>query len=227
MKRLLALGMLLSAFVARPADACIREMAVHDVGPNPAAEVASTDTLLENGKSNASVIATLAKSFPALKSAPADPGQPLRNHALRNAALAVARSKGAVNGMGFKASETTTNLAWAAATMRALFALRPNDASLEADVAEVLAKSGSTKDEAFTRLTALAEKDLIGSPQALAELTRLRKDRGDTDGAKASFEKCRSMTTPAQASVCGESPVAKPVPAKPSAATAPRTPSRS
>ncbi len=215
MKRLFVLGLLVAtAGFARPSDACMREMAVHDNAPmNPAAEVAKSDTMLETGGNNSGVLATLSKPFPALRGATPSAKEPLQNHALRNAALAVGRSNGAITGLRFKADESAANMSWAVSTMRGLLALRPTDASLEADLAEVLARTSAGKEEGFKKLSTLAEKDLIGSPQALGQLSRLRKEKGDLPGAKEAFEKCRSMTTPEQSQVCGAAPVA--VPSKP------------
>lgn len=76
--------------------------------------------------------------------------------------------------------------------------------SLEADAGEALARSGRD-DEAFAKLSSLANADLMGSPYAYAALARIAKKRGDAGMATLAAMRCANMTT--NAAVCrGEYP---------------------
>lgn len=90
-------------------------------------------------------------------------------------------------------------------TLRALADVHQvGDPTLSADYGEALARAGRD-DDAYARLSPLAEKDLIGSPYAYAALARVSERRGD--GATAGLARARCASISADPGVCrGEYP---------------------
>jgi hypothetical protein len=125
-----------------------------------------------------------------------------KRHAVHMMAVALARTDGSlpVEGPFFAvtAGAKAANLRWASATLRALSAERPNDPVLLAELGEVLAHIPSQADEALRILGGLADKDVMGSAYAYAELARLRALHGDAQGAAVAASRCGLMAvTPA------------------------------
>ena len=165
--------------------------------PTPVQEVAKAEKALEGGQHLAAAKSILG-SFPRVRSATAGEN-PLETRALRVFALAVVRSNGAANekAAGVAAAEVWTpgaSIAWAVQSLREIDAKRPNDPTVQADLGEALAKTMHGKKEALGILQALAQKDLMGSPQAYAALATLRTETGDLAGAEAAIKRCAEMS---------------------------------
>ncbi|MBN9161464.1 MAG: hypothetical protein J0I07_10905 [Myxococcales bacterium] len=181
--------------------------------PTPVQEIARAEKALENGQNLVAVKAVLG-NFPKVRVATAGTN-PLETRALRVFALAVVRSNGAVNEKtaGFSSQgdwTPTANLEWAVQAIREIDAKRPNDPTVQADLGEALSKLPHGQGEAMKILQGLAQKDLMGSPQAYAALAKLRTDQGDSAGAQAAIKRCEEMS---------KSPgVCKPAAAKPAVA---------
>jgi hypothetical protein len=142
-------------------------------------------------------------------------------------ALASTRADGALSGgpalvststwRGADDAQKRANLEWSVTTLRAMNALRKNDASLQADLGEALSKVASSQQEALQVLTKLANEDLIGSPHAFAALAKLRLAAGDANGSAEAVKKCEAMSS--SPSICQpKRPAAPAQPSKPVAA---------
>lgn len=188
---------------SHPASACGSAVRLEVVPqkPTPVQEVARAEKALEVGQS-AIAARVILTTFPRVRSVTAG-DNPLETRALRVFALAVVRSEGVVNektvGVPSQTEWTTNaNLAWAVQAMREINAKRPNDPTVQADLGEALSKVATGRDEAFQLLSNLAQKDLMGSPNAYAALATLRKGKGDLVGADAATKRCEEMSkTPA------------------------------
>jgi hypothetical protein len=165
--------------------------------PTPVQEIARAEKALEGGK-NVAAAKTILATFPRVRAATA--GQnPLETRALRVFSLAIVRSSGAVNeksvGLASPVEWTpTANLEWAVQALREIDAKRPNDPTVQADLGEALSKLPHGEAEALKILQGLAQKDLMGSPQAYAALARLRSNSGDSAGAEAAVKRCEEMS---------------------------------
>lgn len=214
-KKLLAVALtvLPAAFAgsyATDASACGMSVRLEPVPqkPTPVQEIARAEKAVENGQNAAATSAVLG-SFPKVRAATAG-ANPLETRALRVFALAVVRSNGAVP----KQADWTpnANLEWAVQALREIDAKRPNDPTVQADLGEALSKLPHGREESLKMLSALAQKDLMGSPHAYAALASLRRANGDLAGAEAAVKRCEEMSkTPA---VCKQPAApAKPAPA--------------
>ncbi len=159
--------------------------------PSPVLLVAEAERVLDAGQPVAAARKILA-TFPSVRSEEAGK-DPLRTRALRVFALAMVRADGNVPLGGEQTWARNANLEWAAEALREIDAKRPNDPALQADMGEALARLPRAKDEAFKLLDGLAQKDLMGSPQAYAALSRLRAGKGDNDGASLAMKRCEAM----------------------------------
>jgi len=165
--------------------------------PTPVQEIARAEKALEGGQNLVAGKAILA-TFPRIRVATAG-SNPLETRALRVFSLAVVRSNGSVSEKtaGFAAPNEwtpTANLEWAVQSIREIDAKRPNDPSVQADLGEALSKLPHGQEEALKILQGLAQKDLMGSPQAYAALAKLRTDKGDSAGAEAAIKRCEEMS---------------------------------
>ncbi len=214
---LFAFSLAAPALTALPATACMEAIEVRPPTPqkpNPPADVAAAERALDGGNAVAAARQVL-KTFPDLKTT--EPGQePLKTRALRVLALANVRADGALNLAGFSghaADERAKNLEWSVTKLSAMSKTRPNDPAMQADLGEAMSKVPGQKAEALKILGALADKDLMGSPQAYAALGRLRAEAGDTSGSVLAVKRCEEMAR--NPSVChpagGPSASAKPV----------------
>jgi hypothetical protein len=170
--------------------------------------VADAEKKLEEGDTSAAAAAA-KRAFPKVKAG--SPGTGLEGRALRVAALAVARSEGAVGPEGAKAADPKArerNLAWSATVLKSLDAKaeaeRGGDPSLKANLGEALARVDATREEGFRVLKDLSDRDLMGSPQAYATLARLAKERGDEALERTARGRCETMS--GGKAVCGEAP---------------------
>ncbi len=128
----------------------------------------------------------------------------ITDRASRVLAVAVAREDGALpvkyqlpkrlhgTWLGSSEADRSANLDWAVSTLRALGDAEKDDPALQTELAEALAKSGS-EHEARTTLEALAEKDLIASPEGWAVLAELREQAGDQHGSQVAMGRCKAM----------------------------------
>jgi|HubBroStandDraft_1064217.scaffolds.fasta_scaffold118788_2 hypothetical protein len=142
--------------------------------------------------------AALADGFPKLRTSGIDTTRQ-ETKALRAMALALARTDGSLSTPGpffaATAAAKSQNLQWSIATLRKLNDARPNDPALQADLGEALAHSPGSQDEALRVLGALADKDIMGSAHAYAQLARLRAQKGDAAGSHEAAKRCQTMAT--------------------------------
>ncbi|HEY8079128.1 MAG TPA: hypothetical protein VIF62_33580 [Labilithrix sp.] len=165
--------------------------------PTPVQEIARAEKSLEGGQNLAAAQAVLG-TFPRVRNATAG-ANPLETRALRVFALALVRSDGSADEK--KAGVATTgewtpkaNIEWAAQSLREIDAKRPNDPAVQADLGEALAKLPANQTDAMKLLASLAQKDLMGSPNAYAALAKLRSEKGDMAGAEAAVKRCEEMS---------------------------------
>lgn len=222
---LLALSLVPVALAAMPtpADACggaIFQERFIAPKPTPPQLVAKGEKQLDEGAGQLA-LRQAKEAYSDL--AKATPGKdPIKNRALRLAALATVRSGGELSVAPAKTTSTKDawgdtvtralpveqtddakkqRLEWAIGTLRALNSNTPDSPSVEADLGEALASVPGHENEAFDRLSKLADKDLLGSPTAYAVLAKLRAQQGLTKKSVEAVQRCREMTrTPA---VCG------------------------
>jgi hypothetical protein len=182
-----------SAFVAADAKACGMSVRLEqlDVKPTPVQEIASAERALEGGN-NAYAATIVARTFPNFRSITAG-NDALQTRALRVMALAVVRTNGDTARAG--GWTQATNLAWAAESLKEINDKRANDPTVQADLGEAYSKIPSKQGEALEILGKLADKDLMGSPNAYAALAKLRSDKGDTNGSAQALKRCEEMTT--------------------------------
>ncbi len=181
-----------SAFISADASACGMSVRLEqlDVKPTPVQEIASAERALEGGN-NAYAATIVARTFPNFRAITAGT-DPLQTRALRVMALAVVRTSGdAARSGGWT---PVSNLAWAAQSLREINDKRSNDPTVQADLGEALSKIPSKQGEALEILGKLADKDLMGSPNAYAALARLRSEKGDTNGSAQALKRCEEMT---------------------------------
>jgi len=200
----LALAIVPAAFVlgnAHDAEACGMSVRMDPTPakPSPVQEIARAEKALDAGQHLVAAKAVLG-TFPTIRSTTA--GKiPLETRALRVFAMAVVRSEGAVdekkahvasaNGVEWTPA---ANLAWAVQSLREIDQARPNQPTVQADLGEALSKLPSGEAESLRILQGLAQKDLMGSPQAYAALAKLRGRQGDTAGALAALKRCEEMS---------------------------------
>lgn len=165
--------------------------------------VARAEKALNEGKPALAAVGVL-QVFPNLRSGRVGVG-PLQDKAIRIMALAIARTNGAVNaGKGFVGNNDLNkqkNMNWAVEVMRKLSASRKKAPAIQTDLAEVLAKNPSHKDEALKILNELASKDLVTSAHGYRTLAVLREAAGDTAGRDTALVRCKAMAK--DASICG------------------------
>ena len=161
-----------------------------DVKPTPVQEIASAERALEGGN-NTYAATIVARTFPGFRSITAGE-DPLKTRALRVMALAIVRTNGDASRAG--GWTTGSNLSWAVESLREINAKRNNDPTVQADLGEALSKIPSKQGEALELLSKLADKDLMGSPNAYAALARLRSEKGDANGSAQALKRCEEMT---------------------------------
>ncbi len=217
MKKLGAMVMVaVSAFsvvgaVANDAKACGGEwVPAVEIDHRPEG-IARAEKALKKGD-HAQAAAMIVRMMPHVKDLKAKKDGTLVARAQRILALAVARNNGAlpikkelpdyVQGtwLGKTAKDRSANLEWSVAALRKLHSMKSDDAAVQSDLAEALAKVEKYRGEAKEILEKLAEKDLVSSPEAYATLADLRSAAGDAEGQKVALKRCESMAK--SASVC-------------------------
>lgn len=172
--------------------------------PNPVLEVAAAEHALEQNQPLAAANKVFSM-FPGVRALEGG-RRPLETRALRVFALAVVRADGNVPGAAGQGWTRAANLEWAVQSLKEIDASRPNEPSLQADLGEAMSHIAHLHGQALATLDKLAQKDLMGSPQAYAALSRLRAERGDVTGAAVAMSRCQGMA--ATPSVCA-APAAK------------------
>jgi hypothetical protein len=173
--------------------------------------IARAEKALKKGE-HAQAAAMVVRMMPHVKDLKAKKDGTLVARAQRILALAVARNNGAlpidkelpgyVQGtwIGKTAKDKATNLEWSVSALRKLNDIKKDDAAVQSDLAEAMAKVEKYRGEAKEILEKLAEKDLVSSPEAYATLAELRSAAGDTAGQKVALKRCESMAK--TANVC-------------------------
>jgi hypothetical protein len=186
------MGLSASMFASSDANACGMSVRLEqlDVRPTPVQEIASAERALESGN-NVNAATIVARTFPSFRSINAG-DDPLKTRALRVMALAIVRTNGDTARAG--GWTPSANLDWAVQSLKEIDAKRPNDPSVQADLGEAMAKVPSKQADALAILSKLADKDLMGSPNAYAALAKLRSEKGDVAGSAQAIKRCEEMT---------------------------------
>lgn len=173
--------------------------------------IARAEKVLKKGE-HVAAAAMIIRMMPHVKDLKAKKDGTLVARAQRILALSVARNNGAlpidkelpsyVQGtwIGKSDKDKATNLEWSVAALRKLNDIKKDDAAVQSDLAEALAKVEKHRGEAKAMLEKLAEKDLIATPEAYATLADLRSAAGDSEGQKLALKRCESMAK--SANVC-------------------------
>jgi len=118
----------------------------------------------------------------------------LKKRAQRIAALAIARSYGAVKINDQFNSQTPeakqAAIAWSVLILRMQLANSPNNTGYKADLAEGLMAQATGSDEAYVLLRKLADDDLMPSSYGYANLARIEDRRGNTEARDAALKRC-------------------------------------
>ena len=189
----LALSFVLPAAVSAlptSAKACGGEVYL-ETNPNTML-VAQAEQLLSQGKLNKAAEKAV-QAFPALKIVKVGSTN-LSDRALRIMALAASRAEGSVTAGAMKAKDHEANMAWSVATLKAIDAKRPNNPSIQTDLAEVMSRVPEHKEAALKMLSELSDKDLITSAEGYAALGRLKAAAGDSKAREAAVKRCETMT---------------------------------
>ncbi len=205
------LGLLLGTIAAgmaqaSPAQACgdfyAEERPAPKPKPKPTPDEATSIADLAMQKEQPSVAAgALSDGFGQLKSMGTAtlPESRQQLKALRTMAIALARVDGVLTTPGpfyaASAAARAGNLQWSVQALRKLNAARPNDPALQAELGEALAHAPGGQEEALKLLGSLAERDVMGSAHAYAQLARLRAQKGDAAGSKEAASRCQAMAT--------------------------------
>jgi predicted Zn-dependent protease len=175
-----------------------------DPAPTPAQLVAGAEKALESNPAEAARL--VFTHFSGVRTAV--PGKdPIKTRALRVLAIAIVRTNGTATErslmwVGTDTWKPAANLEWAVQALREIEQVRPNDPAVQADLGEALSKLPHGKAKALEILERLAQKDLMGSPNAYAALATLKQEKGDTAGAQAAMSRCREMGGKSAAATC-------------------------
>jgi hypothetical protein len=174
--------------------------------------IAMAEKQLKEGKYVAAA-GSVVRMIPHVRNYKSATKDPIINRALRVLAVATVRSDGVLgfahevpaelhgSWIGKESGDRDANLLWAVQAMRAADRSKPNDATVQSELGEALAKVDALHGEARELLGKLAEKDLLTTPEAYAALATLRAESGDQNGKVAALERCRAMAKDAR--VCG------------------------
>lgn len=191
----LGLGLLAAAVPAAPsaAHAC-GDVFVPEID-HRIQGLASAEKTLREGSSVAAA-QSVVRMFPEIRSI--NPGKDgMLGRAQRTLAIALVREDGAIDldvtWRGRTAEQKKKNLAWAVSALERAKQQRPNDPSVETDLAEALAKVDDRHDEARRTLQSLADRDLVASPHGYAALARLQKEAGDDKARELAVQRCTAM----------------------------------
>jgi len=173
--------------------------------------VATAEKQLDDGH-YAAAAGAIIRMIPYIKNYEGTSKDPIARRALRVLAVATARTGGKLalgrelpqflqgSWLGADGTAQQTNLKWAVATLSKAAEDKKDDVVLEGDLALAMARTDGHEAEGRKRLEALADKDLLTSPEAYAELAKLRAAAGDGDGRTAALERCRAMAD--EAAIC-------------------------
>jgi hypothetical protein len=166
--------------------------------------IARAEKVLKKGD-HAKAAAMIVRMMPHVKDLKAKKDGTLVARAQRILALAVARNDGALpigkelpsyaqgTWLGKDQKARDANLEWSVSALRKLSDIKKDDAAVQSDLAEALAKVEKHRGEAKQLLEKLAAKDLVATPEAYAALAQLRSAAGDTAGQKLAQQRCESM----------------------------------
>jgi hypothetical protein len=167
--------------------------------------VAQAEKQLDKGNYEAAAGAVI-RMIPHIKNYKGTSKDPIVRRALRVLAVATARTNGKLalkrelpfylqgSWLGKDGAAQQTNLKWAVATLSKAAEDKKDDVVLEGDLALAMARTEGQKAEGIKRLEALAQKDLLTSPEAYAELAKVRAAKGDGDGRTAAIQRCKAMS---------------------------------
>lgn len=198
----LGLGLLAAAVPAAPsaAHAC-GDVFVPEIDHRIQGLATAEHTLREGN--TVAAAQSIVRMFPEIRSI--NPGKDgMLGRAQRTLAIALVRTDGAIDldvtWRGRTAEQKKKNLAWAVTALERARQQKPNDPSVETDLAEALAKIDDRRDEARRTLQSLADRDLVASPQGYAALARLQKEAGDDKARDLAVQRCTAMAK--DASIC-------------------------
>ena len=179
----------------RPAHACGNEVErVVDVTNQ---SMRKAEALLADGKHQRAARAVLAAFPAALRADRSHIRRNLFERGQRILALAVVRSRGAIElgpGMpGKTAAEQAENLAWAAGMLRLHAARGDGGVLLASELAEALALRPAERHEAHTLLKELADGDVMPTARGWAVLAALERARGDANAADRAVARCKEI----------------------------------
>jgi hypothetical protein len=164
--------------------------------------LASAEKTLRDG-STVAAAQSIVRMFPEIRSV--NPGKDgMLGRAQRTLAVALVRADGAIDldvtWRGRTAEQKKKNLTWAVGALERARQQRPNDPSVETDLAEALAKIDGRHDEARRTLQSLADRDLVASPQGYAALARLQQEASDDKARDLAVQRCTAMAK--DAAIC-------------------------
>lgn len=175
------------------------------------AGVAQAEKDLEAGKYDAAAGAVLRmiphiQGYTVVKTS-----DPIIHRAMRVLAVATARKDGKLDiadevpeqlqgWAGAESGEAEANVLAAVSLMKVVAEVKENDAVVESELGEAMAKVDAHRAEGKAMLETLADKDLLSSPEAYKTLAALRKADGDAQGEAAALESCQKMA--ADAAIC-------------------------
>jgi hypothetical protein len=178
------------------------------------AGVAQAEKDLDAGKYDAAAGAVLRMIPHIAGYTQVNTSDPIIHRAMRVLAVATARKDGKLDvgnqipeelqgWVGAETGEANDNLLVAVDMMKKVGEVKKNDALVESELGEAMAKLDSHRAEGKAMLETLAEKDLLASADAFKTLAALRKADGDTTGEAAALERCKQMAD--NAAFCGAS----------------------
>lgn len=135
---------------------------------------------------------------------------PIIHRAMRVLAVATARKNGQLDVENqipeqlrgwAQAGQANANMLVAIAMLKKVGEVKDNDAIVESELGEAMAKVATHRAQGKAMLETLAEKDLLASPEAFNTLAALRKADGDTSGEAAALTRCKQMAKNAE--ICG------------------------
>lgn len=176
------------------------------------AGVAQAEKDLEAGKYDAAAGAVL-RMIPHISGyTQVKTSDPIIHRAMRVLAVATARKDGKLDiadeipqelqgWVGAESGEADANMLAAVSFMKVVAEVKKNDAVVEGELGEAMAKVDTHRAEGKAMLETLAEKDLLSSAEAFKTLAALRKADGDSSGEAAALQRCQQVAE--DAAICG------------------------
>ena len=194
---------------ATPAHACGNS--VRHKRSRETKQVQQAEVALANGKHQKAIklVQKVDRNFLSVKSRPAPRSKGsrgltprLKRRAQRIAALAIARSSGAVTIDGQFDAKTPeakqAAVAWSVLILRMRLANSPTNTGFKADLAEGLMAQASGSEEAYALLRKLADDDLMPSSYGYANLAQLEDQRGNAEARDAALKRCKVIAIGSQ-----------------------------